>query len=90
MSRRGLRLKTSTKDDKGVALLKATTCLQAAFWDALLDLEQHLGLLIDETRDLSDWSLRQIRSCSADDVSRISWRDEMIGPRTSSAARSRS
>jgi hypothetical protein len=56
-------------------LRQSVVSLQHAFWDALFDLEQSLGVLIDETRDISDWSIEQIRSCAEDDVGPIAWQD---------------
>ncbi|MGA7522725.1 MAG: hypothetical protein WBW84_09585 [Acidobacteriaceae bacterium] len=40
-------------------------------------MEQSLGVLIDETRDISDWSIDQIRSCAEDDVGPIAWQDHV-------------
>jgi hypothetical protein len=61
-------------------LFRDAVSLQEAFWDALFDLEQALHINIDETRDLSDWSLDALRKGCEDDVGRVSWFDPTVGP----------
>jgi hypothetical protein len=60
-------------------LVQAAAQLQRAFWEVLLELEQVLGVRIDETRDLSDWNVDEVFECAEDDVGPISWLDASEG-----------
>jgi hypothetical protein len=42
------------------ALLQNATVLQGTFWDAVTELEDALGVEIDENRDLSEWSIQDL------------------------------
>jgi hypothetical protein len=79
---------TRRQRSKAESLLRTTADLQGLFWDSVLELEQHLGVLIDETRDLSEWNVRQIRRCLADDLGPISWRERPSRTHKRSALRS--
>lgn len=91
MVRRASRARgTKRESPEARSLLQTAAHLQGMFWDAVLELEDHLGVLIDETRDLSDWTVRQIRSCSSDDVGPVSWRDKPAPARKLAKVRPRS
>jgi hypothetical protein len=76
-----LRKMTREATLKAANLLGVATDLQGRLWDALLELEETVGVRIDETRDLSDWNIEQIRRCAEDDIGPISWVETRREPR---------
>ncbi|MGC2619137.1 MAG: hypothetical protein WA414_08875 [Acidobacteriaceae bacterium] len=52
------------------ALLKTAAALQGRFWDAVSELEDALGVEIDENRDLSEWSVRDLYEGANDESGR--------------------
>jgi len=65
---------SETQKAAATKLLRIATTLQGAFWDALFELEQALGVDIDANRDLSEWDVESLHECVEDDAGRpASW-----------------